>query len=121
MARKIKIFTLEKIINYFNSIENGINEIKKLDYHQINEQMKRDFNLVYFDQYLYSIFSNESSSENDNFKIIKRIIDSFNEKKEEKLCLRFLCLKYIDCFDIIRYNTRYKDINFDEELENFFN
>ena len=119
MARKIKIFTLEKIINYFNSIENGINEIKKLDYHQINEHMKRDFNLVYFDQYLYSILSNESNSENDNYKIIKRIIDSFNEKKEEKFCLRFLCLKYIDCFDIIRYNTRYKDINFDEDLENF--
>ena len=82
MSTKIKVFLLQEIINYFNSIENGKYEIKKLDYHLINEQVNRDFNLIYFTQYLFSILSNRSKYKNDNYKIIKEIIDLYNEKKK---------------------------------------
>ena len=119
MSTKIKVFLLQEIINYFNSIENGKYEIKKLDYYLINEQVNRDFNLKYFTQYLFSILSNRSKYKNDNYKIIKEIIDLYNEKKEETPYIRFLCLKIIDCLDIIRYNKKDEIIDFDGKLENF--
>ena len=121
MSRRIKVFVLKKIINYFNSIENRKNEIQILDYQLINEQLNRNFNLIYFDQHLYSILSNKSNKEKEikNYEIIKKIIDSYNDKKEKSDDIEFLCLKFIDCFDIFRYNKKYRNINFDEEIEKF--
>ena len=107
MINKIKTNLYETIHNSVNSFkEFKISPISKIKKEKINNKIKSDFNLVYLEQHLYSIISNDSSETNgkSNYEKINKIIEEYNKNKENhSLLINFLSLTVQEFLDIFRY------------------
>ena len=120
MSTKTKTFLLNKITEHINSFdEMKNNEIKKLDIDLINNKIKGDFNFIYLNQYIYSILANESKSKNNNYEIIKKIINEYNEKGEHSKLVKYLYFTVIDYLDMIRYKKIDETKKLKEKLDDF--
>ena len=110
MIDLIKTFLLNVIIDTINAFEEmEKSKIKKIDNDLINNQIKSDFNSVYFDMPLFLILSNDSkyknskNSKNLNKESILTILNSKVNSKEHLELIKYLNLKVKDIMDIIRY------------------
>ena len=109
MAKKYKAFLLEQMIQSTNQlICENINDkkykLEKINKFAITEEVNSGFVLNLFPKEIYSLLSNDLKKENkkkNNYKIIKAIIDEYNENKEETPLIEHLCLTYEDCLNII--------------------
>ena len=109
MAKKYKAFILEQMIQSTNKLllEN-INyknyKLEKINKNTITEEVNSGFVLNLFPKKIYSMLSNDLTKENkkkNNYKIIKTIIDEYNNNLEETPLIEHLCLTFEDCLNII--------------------
>ena len=96
MIDLIKTFLLNVIIDTINSFEEmEKSKIKKIDNDLINNQIKSDFNSVYFDMPLFLILSNDSkyknskNSKNLNKESILTILNSKVNSKEHLELIKY--------------------------------
>ena len=114
-------------INSFDEIKYNISSLKTGD--KILENIGKGFNLIYLEQPLYSVLSNESNENeiNSNYKKIEDIINKYNQNKQITPLIEYLCLTVKDSIDILTYKkvdkyNKYKIKIFDyaaKEYEKF--
>lgn len=103
ISKRIKTSFFTSIIGIINSFDDlRDNQIKPLDKEIIYNESNSLFNLLLFNQRIFSIFGNKSNLA-DNEEIIRRIIDEYNKNKEHCSLIEFLNLTMQYCFDIFLY------------------
>ena len=120
MVTKIKTYILRQIIEIINSFSEMKNSpIEIIKKFLINNKIKSDFNLIYLEQYIYSIVSNDAStiSKISNCEKIKNIMNSNNINEEHESLIEFLNLTFKDCLKMFTY--QYKDKRFSINLCDF--
>ena len=95
-------------INSFDEIKYNISSLKTGD--KILENIGKGFNLIYLEQPLYSVLSNESNENeiNSNYKKIEDIINKYNQNKLITPLIEYLCLTVKDSIDILTYKKEDK-------------
>ena len=95
-------------INSFDEIKYNISSLKTGD--KILENIGKGFNLIYLDQPLYSVLSNESNENeiNSNYKKIEEIINKYNQNKQITPLIEYLCLTVKESIDILTYKKEDK-------------
>jgi hypothetical protein len=95
-------------INSFDEIKYNISSLKTGD--KILENIGKGFNLIYLEQPLYSVLSNESNENeiNSNYKKIEDIINKYNQNKQITPLIEYLCLTVKDSIEILTYKKEDK-------------
>ena len=95
-------------INSFDEIKYNISSLKTGD--KILENIGKSFNLIYLEQPLYSVLSNESNENeiNSNYKKIEEIINKYNQNKQITPLIEYLCLTVKESIDILTYKKEDK-------------
>ena len=111
MSTKIKTFLLKQIIDHINSFEEMKGrQILVPKAELINKKIKADFNYIYMEQNIYSIISNEPKNVENNYKIVRELLQKNNKKEKKSKLLEYLNLEVKDYLDIIRYKSKKNNI-----------
>ena len=112
IIRKIKVFVSKSIYNYIKKMQK---DLLKLD-PELNENLKRDYNLELFQKTLKDIYKEENISakytKRKNTKTNEELINKIFKENKNLEAIKILNLTYLEVFKIFRRNlTSNKEIS----------